>query len=477
MKIKALVHLILFFSTNAWAQTYTVKTVPNMKLVNNSYVSNPDNLISEGTVAQVNQQLGALEQQTTSQVAVVLLNSIGEETDFNFAQDLFKEWGIGKANKDNGLLILFIKDQRKIRLHTGFGLEGVLPDAICKRIETQLMVPHFKEGNVDAGILAGVEEVNKILTDPKYAEEIRDDKPSASDVSDQAAIYFLLGVVWFVVGVIIYFVKRKSGFYHSPQTTHDVPTDKIGAGAWWLWYYVVPLVALFFLTSTTDWMPGLITAYGYVGLLGLSKYARVAKESNTWMNKKEFHAVYNFLNDQKGEMIARAIFFPIPFVFVWILLKRKIASIRTTPRECANCGKKCVRLDEVKEDEYLPKESQFEEQLKSVDYDVWKCSACGETSIEAYINEKTEYSECPKCKTHAFYIVSSTTKVSATTSHDGKREIVKSCKYCNHRNVSTETIPMIVVSSSSDSSSSSSNDSGGSFGGGDSGGGGASSSW
>jgi uncharacterized protein len=166
--------LLTFFLSQvfAFAQTYTVETVPNTKLINNSYVSNPDNLITEATVTQINQLLTSLEQQTTSQVAVVVLNSIGEETDFNFAQDLFKKWGIGKANKDNGLLILFIKDQRKIRLHTGFGLEGVFPDAICKRIETQKMVPHFKEGNFDQGILAGVEEVNKILTDPKYAEEI-----------------------------------------------------------------------------------------------------------------------------------------------------------------------------------------------------------------------------------------------------------------------------------------------------------------
>lgn len=151
--------------------------------------------------------------------------------------------------------------------------------------------------------------------------------------------------------------------------------------------------------------------------------------------------------------------------------------IRTKPRDCKNCGQKTHRLDEVAEDEYLSKESQFEETLKSVDYDVWKCTACGEISLEAYINEKTEYSECPKCKTHAFYTASTTTKVAATTSHSGTREIVKTCKYCNHRKVSTETIPKIVVSSSSSSSSSSSRSSGGSWGGGRSGGGGASSSW
>ena len=171
-----------------------------------------------------------------------------------------------------------------------------------------------------------------------------------------------------------------------------------------------------------------------------------------------------------------AIFFPLPFIFIRYLLKRKIESIRTQPRDCKNCGQKTHRLNETAEDEYLSKESQFEETLKSVDYDVWKCAACGEISLEAYINEKTEYSECPKCNTYAFYTSSTTTKVAATTSHSGEREIVKTCKYCNHRKVSTESIPKIVVSTSSSSSSSSSS-SGGSWGGGRSGGGGASSSW
>jgi len=477
---KFFVLILLFTEAPCSAQTYTIESVPNMKLINNSYVTNPDNLINESTVIQINQQLATLEQQTTSQVAVVLLNSIGEETDFNFAQNLFKSWGIGKANKDNGLLILFIKDQRKIRLHTGFGLEGVLPDAICKRIEIQKMVPYFKEGNFDQGILAGVEEVNKILTDPKYAEEIRDDSSTTSNYSDGADRegLSLIGIVaWVVIGIIVYFSRRKTDFYNSPNASHKIPSDKITSGQWWLWYYVLPIGVLFAVALSADWITYFGGLYAYVGLLGLNKYARITKESNAWVEKKEFHATYNFLKDQKSKTLGWAILFPLPFIYVQILLKRKIASIRTIPRDCANCGKKCVRLSETEENEYLSKESQLEEQLKSVDYDIWKCKACGQFSMEAYLNEKTEYSECPKCKTRAFYTASSTTKVAATTSHSGSKEIVKLCKFCNHRKVSTETIPRIETSSSSSGSSSSSSSSGGSFGGGDSGGGGASSSW
>jgi len=467
------------------AQTYTVATVPNTKLKTNSYVSNPDGIISESTVVKIDTILKSLEQKTTAQVSVVLLASIGDASDFDFAQQLFEAWGIGKAAKDNGLLILYIQDQHTIRFHTGFGVEGILPDAICKHIQTQHMVPRFREADTDGGILAGVEEVAKLLTDPSYKEELRDDSAdvatSASDVSDQAGVTFLLVIVWFVGGIIVYFIKRKSGFYNSREQTHDVPIASMRSGTWWLLVFLLPMIVMITLTFTYDWYLYLGGCYAYLCALGLFRYGRIAREADQWMTKKEYHATHIFLTEQKSKTLPLAFLFPLPYVFIQFLLKGKINSVRTAPRACVHCGQKSERLSEATEDEYLTREAQFEEELKSVDYDVWKCTVCGKTSLEAYINAKTKYSECPKCKTYALYTASSHTKVHATTSHSGTEEITKLCKFCNHRVVTQQTIPRIEVSTSSNSgssfSSSSSGSSGGSFGGGSSGGGGASSSW
>ncbi len=476
MRLSTLFFLLIALVSTAHAQSYTIETVPNTKLISNSYVSNPDHVLSNQAVVEINQLLDSLEKKTSAQVAVVMLNSIGDEDIFEFAQSLFVKWGIGKSGNDNGLLILFVQDKRTVRFHTGYGLEGILPDAICKRIQTQRMVPFFKDGNIDAGMKAGIEEVAKIIADPNYTEEINE-ATSKSENLDPGDASLFMAFGWFIIGIIVFLFKRK-GFSNAKNFSSDIPHSKMSSWQWLLWCYLVPLAILFFLIPNHSWWVYFGGIYGYIVLLGLGKYARISKEANTWFEKKEYHAVHYFLSDQKKAVLAMAIFFPLPFIFVYWLLKNKIKSIRTKPRDCKNCGQKSNRLDEVAEDEYLSKESQFEETLKSVDYDVWKCNACGEISLEAYINEKTEYSECPKCKTHAFYTSSSTTKVAATTSHSGKNEIVKTCKYCNHRHVSTETIPMIVISSSSNSSSSSSSsDSGGSWGGGDSGGGGASSSW
>ena len=476
VRFSILFFLLFAVVSTVHAQSYTVETVPNTKLINNSYVSNPDKLLSDQVAAEINQLLDSLEKKTSAQVAVVMLNSIGDADIFEFAQSLFTKWGIGKSSNDNGLLILFVQDKRTVRFHTGYGLEGVLPDAICKRIQAQKMVPFFKDGNIDAGMNAGIEEVAKIIADPNHSEEINEvvNKPENLDPADFS---ILMAFGWLVIGPIVFLVKRK-GFSNAKKFSSDVPHSKISSWQWLLWCYLVPIVILIVLNSNHNWLAFFGAVYGYLALLGVTKYSRITNQADAWFEKKEYHAVHYFLSDQKKGILANAILFPLPFIFVYWHLKKKIDSIRSKPRDCNHCGQKTIRLDEVAEDEYLSKESQFEESLKSVDYDVWKCNACSAISLEAYINAKTEYSECPKCKIYAFYTASASTNVAATTRHSGTREIVKTCKHCNHRKVSTETIPMIVVSSSSDSSSSSSSSSsGGSWGGGSSGGGGASSSW
>jgi uncharacterized protein len=480
MRFSFLLLIAFLVRTTVVAQTYAVATVPNTKVSTNSYVSNPDGIISDGTVATMNGILKDLEQKTTAQVAVVLLASIGEETDVDFAQQLFEHWGIGKAAKDNGLLILYVKDQRTIRFHTGFGVEGVLPDAVCKRIQLRAMVPHFKEGNTDAGMLAGVEEVSKLLTDPTHAEELYDDSAnvSTSDVSDQAGVTFLFVSGWVIIGLMIYFSKRKDGFYNSPLQTHDVPRAVMRSGTWWLLIFFGPIILTIMLAYAQNWFVYIGGCYAYICILGLIRHSRIAHEADQWLTKKEYHATHIFLTAQKSSALFMAFLFPLPYVFVHALLKSKRNNIRSAPRACVHCGQKSERLSEAAEDEYLAREAQFEESLESVDYDVWKCTVCDKTSLEAYINEKTKYTECPKCKTYAFHTMSSHTIVSATTSHSGKEEITEVCAFCNHKKVTQKKIPRIVVSSSSDSgSSSSSGSSGGSFGGGSSGGGGASSSW
>jgi uncharacterized protein len=137
--------------------TYTIQSVPNPQTKNErAYVSNPDGILSTQTELYLNKILDSIEIRTTAEIAVVAIESIGNEDVNHFSNELFSRWGIGKKQKDNGLLIVFVLDQRAIKFETGYGLEGVLPDAICKRIQINEMIPYFKLNQFDKGMIAGI---------------------------------------------------------------------------------------------------------------------------------------------------------------------------------------------------------------------------------------------------------------------------------------------------------------------------------
>ena len=100
------------------------------------------------------------EKNTTNQIAIVSIDSIGKYTDFDkFAVDLSNYNGIGLKEKDNGLSIVFSKNLRKIRISTGLGTEKILTDKICKNIIDQTIIPEFKNGDYYNGIKKGMVEL------------------------------------------------------------------------------------------------------------------------------------------------------------------------------------------------------------------------------------------------------------------------------------------------------------------------------
>lgn len=141
-------------------EIYTVKNIPKVHLQDKTrYVCNPAGILSAPACDEMDRMLYALEQQTGIETVVAAVPSIGSEDCFDFAHRLLNEWGVGKKEKNNGLVILLVTDQRCIQFYTGYGLEGDLPDATCKRIQTRDMIPYLKDGNWDAGMTAGIRAV------------------------------------------------------------------------------------------------------------------------------------------------------------------------------------------------------------------------------------------------------------------------------------------------------------------------------
>ena len=161
---KILFILSLLGCLSIQAKEYTIKEIPMVHLQDRTrYVSNPANILSASAVATMDSILFALEQKTGIQTLVVVVTGIEGGDCFDFAYRLGKEMGVGQKERDNGLVILLSTDERCIQFATGYGLEGVLPDAICKRIQSRYMVEHLGKEDWDTGMVEGIRAVNGYL--------------------------------------------------------------------------------------------------------------------------------------------------------------------------------------------------------------------------------------------------------------------------------------------------------------------------
>lgn len=468
--------------TPGFAQ-YTPATVPNNKLVDNSYVSNPDAIIFPSTTEKINAVLGELESQTTAQVAVVILSSIGDADIFEFSQELFGLWGVGGSN-NNGLVILLVTDVHKVWFNVGYGLEGPLPDVVCKKIQREQMLPSFRNNDYDQGMLNGVLEVKRILTDPAYAEEIRagagDDDVVVSDYTAFGIFALLcLGPVF----LIVWAVKRRRFADSKKYARTDFPQMRLKRRTWLIEFGGIPLLILilFWIIPDPDAVIHAAAAiYLYYMATILHRLSRERRMIKNFIEKRKFFEISDYLRRSQWYWLFIAIIFPIPFIVYlpFHLVRKRV--YRNHPRNCKLCGAAMVKLSEVDDDQHLTKSQQLEEQIKSVDYDIWRCTTCSATEEWRFLNRFSKYKICPACKAVAYYRASNRTLVSPTYSSSGKGEEIHNCKACGKSNRTTYSIAKLTRSESSSSGSSgggSSSSSGGSWGGGRSGGGGAGSSW
>ena len=206
--------LLLLLSIRLLAVTdYTVKTIPNVRLSDRyNHVSNPDGIIQPEDVARINNLLQTVEDSLGIEVAVVAVKSIGDNDARMFATDLFQHWGLGKKDKDNGLLIQLVTEppQRSVVFETGYGIEGVLPDAICYRLQQRYMLPDFKEENYSLGMLKGVAAVSNYLMSSDY-ERATMTGEQTSEEDDILIISFLLGgfFLFTLIFLLIYASKHR----------------------------------------------------------------------------------------------------------------------------------------------------------------------------------------------------------------------------------------------------------------------------
>lgn len=133
-----------------------------------SFVNDYAGIINSETKTKLERILSSFEGATKIEISVVTVPTLNGSPMDDYANELFKEWRIGKRSENNGLLVIVAPNDRKARIEVGYGLEGAINDALAGRIQDETMLPWFKNGDYSTGIFNGAIESIRILN-IKYA--------------------------------------------------------------------------------------------------------------------------------------------------------------------------------------------------------------------------------------------------------------------------------------------------------------------
>lgn len=193
------------------------------------YFNDYAGVVSPATAAQLNQRLEQFERDTSSQVLVVVYPRMQSDSSIeDYTVRVFEAWKVGQKGRDNGAVLFVFTQDRKMYIVTGYGLEGALPDALCKRIIEDEIKPYFRDGNYDAGLTSGV---NAVL-----AAARGEYKGNGQTVGGRKQQDFQVGIV--VVFIIVFAIiamssARRGGYYSRSGWTVGGFGGGWGSGGGW----------------------------------------------------------------------------------------------------------------------------------------------------------------------------------------------------------------------------------------------------
>ncbi|MCF6276414.1 MAG: TPM domain-containing protein [Candidatus Magasanikbacteria bacterium] len=164
------------------------------------FVNDFADMFSQEQEDVLNQKLTNFEKETSNEIAIVTVPNLGEDTIENFAVELFAEWGIGKKKNDNGVLLLISRDDRKMRIEVGYGLEGALTDLQSHQIIQNFLVPNFKQELYFEGVNSAL-DVMIGATKGEY-EAINKAETAQTGYDYQTIFFFVIFVVISITSIL-----------------------------------------------------------------------------------------------------------------------------------------------------------------------------------------------------------------------------------------------------------------------------------
>lgn len=217
-------------------QALTVKEVPNPRHISGNWVTDSAEILSPGTEAQLNQMINQLESKNGAEVAVVTVpETKSAASPKAFATELFNYWHIGKKGRDNGVLFLISKGDRRVEIETGYGVEAILPDAKVGNIIDTEILPRFKQNDFNGGTLAGTRSMIVTL-EPSLTQELQvstehDRQPSQnSNNPDLGSWLFWIFFVLAIGGGIFQKCYSSNGSNSGSSSGSDSGGSDFGGG-------------------------------------------------------------------------------------------------------------------------------------------------------------------------------------------------------------------------------------------------------
>ena len=210
--------ILLILAAAISAQALEVPPTPKGR------VSDYTSTLTSAQIEALNRTLAEFENQTTNQIAVVLIPTLGGDNLEDYSIRLAEKWQIGQKGRDNGVILVVVMKERKMRIEVGYGLEGVLPDSLAGDIIRQVIAPRFRQGRFFEGIEAGVTAIMAATRG-----EYRATGSSKRGSRGRSLIFFFWPLVLFLIFLSVlsnsarrrrYYSRRGGGWF-------------IGGPFWW----------------------------------------------------------------------------------------------------------------------------------------------------------------------------------------------------------------------------------------------------
>ncbi len=226
-------YISVFLAFALSTSVYALELPPN-----DGFVTDAAGILTTEQDAELENILSTYRTETSNEIAILILNSLEGEVAADLAVEVGREWGVGSAANDNGIMIVMSYEDREIFIATGYGLEGAVPDIIAKSIVEKDFIPYFRDGDYFGGFSAGIDSLKKHIGGEYTAERYQQSEGSSIPWGFVAFLIFIL------VDFLVAFLGRTKSWWLGGIFGVFAGVILMMIFGWWLSIPLLTLIGL-----------------------------------------------------------------------------------------------------------------------------------------------------------------------------------------------------------------------------------------